>query len=243
MEKACYQTEMAGKLDACKGCPNAKTCSTKAVIEQYKGPVLAVMSGKGGVGKSTFSRNIAECLAHSGLKTALLDYDFTGPSIPKLTGCEDIISTVRISNNLFFIRESVPQENYDIVVIDTPPGIGDEHLEMIRRFANVWTVIVTTPQKMSFSDVVRQIKFCYKANISLVGIVENMKGYVCPCCKHLNKIFNECGVLAYCEEKGIQYLGYIGIINGLARKCDEGEFVEEPIFKVIANEIRKKLQI
>jgi Mrp family chromosome partitioning ATPase len=268
----------AGRSEACKGCPNASYCSDKkqtdpdiqTIGERLRaiGRIVAVMSGKGGVGKSTVTRNIAENLARGGTRVCILDLDLTGPSIPRLTGtdgsvmCEsnNVMYPVRVMENLevvsagylydqsmalssssktALIKKMLLQCDFsaDVMLVDTPPGVSDEHLGLVNFIKPGAAVIVTTPQKFSFQDVLRQIDFCRKARIRILGVVENMKGFVCDGCQHRTQVFSSCGIQSRCADAGLEYLGSIDLKISIARDSDSGLPTEEPIFAKLRNVI------
>ncbi|KII61743.1 Cytosolic Fe-S cluster assembly factor NUBP2 [Thelohanellus kitauei] len=184
--------------------------------------VLMVMSGKGGVGKSTTSVLLSLYLSENGHKVALLDLDICGPSISSFLGINEPFIT-RDDNGLmipyeyssslkclsmsFLLSRSDsaviwrgPRKNamikefcnkvawgdYDTLIIDTPPGIIDEHITLAELFygrPDVYALIVTTPHVLSIDDVTRQIKFCDRTGIKMLGIVENMTAFTCPNCQ------------------------------------------------------------
>eukprot|EP01128_Nolandella_sp_AFSM9_P005938 TRINITY_DN2971_c0_g1_i1.p1 TRINITY_DN2971_c0_g1~~TRINITY_DN2971_c0_g1_i1.p1 ORF type:complete len:325 (-),score=70.16 TRINITY_DN2971_c0_g1_i1:213-1187(-) len=269
-------SEDAGKGDACEGCPNQKICKSGAlrqpdpdvsVIAQKMKDVrtkLLVLSGKGGVGKSTFTSQLSFFLAaDEEREVGVLDVDICGPSIPKIMGCED--ETVHQSNlgwepvyvedNLavmsvgFLLSDSSqaviwrgPKKNtlikqflrdvywneLDYLVVDTPPGTSDEHLSVVNYLKESkpdGAIIITTPQEVSLLDVRKEINFCKKVNIPIIGVVENMSGFVCPKCNTETLIFAPTtgGAQKMCEEMDVPYLGAIPLDPVIARSCDEGK--------------------
>ncbi|MBN1588573.1 MAG: P-loop NTPase, partial [Pirellulales bacterium] len=182
------------------------------------GQKLLILSGKGGVGKSTVAANLATALANAGQRVGLLDIDVHGPSIPKLMGVEGArlqgneegIVPVRINANLAVMsiafllpsnREPViwrgPRKHgvirqflkdvvwgpLDYLVVDSPPGTGDEPMSIAQLVGeSAGAIIVTTPQDVAVSDVRRCVTFCGEVSLPVVGILENMSGLVCPKC-------------------------------------------------------------
>ncbi|EHA8586290.1 cytosolic Fe-S cluster assembly factor NBP35 [Cocos nucifera] len=219
------QSESAGKADACAGCPNQQICATApkgpdpdlvAIVERMatvKHKIL-VLSGKGGVGKSTFSAQVSFALADMDYQVGLLDIDICGPSIPKMLGLEgqDIHqsnlgwSPIYLESNLGVMSigfmlphpdEAViwrgPRKNglikqflkdvhwgeLDYLVVDAPPGTSDEHISIVQFLQATGidgAIIVTTPQQVSLIDVRKEISFCKKVGIRVLGVVENMSG-------------------------------------------------------------------
>jgi len=270
------QSETAGKSSACEGCPNQKICSTTpkgpdpdvAEIVERMASVkhkILVLSGKGGVGKSTFSAQLSFALAKLNSKqVGLLDVDICGPSIPKLLGLEGEQvhhsnmgwSPVYVEDNLgvmsvgFMLNNPDdaiiwrgPKKNglikqflrdvywgeLDYLVVDTPPGTSDEHLSIAQylKSTNVdGAVIITTPQEVSLMDVRKEINFCKKVGIPIIGVVENMSGFVCPKCQKETKIFAPTtgGAQKMANDMGLRFLGAIPLDPRIARACDEGRF-------------------
>lgn len=219
------KSESAGKSDACAGCPNQQICATApktadpdlVFIAERMATVkhkVLVLSGKGGVGKSTFSAQLSFALASMGYEIGLLDIDITGPSIPKMLGIEgqDIHmsnlgwSPIYVESNLAvmsiafmlphpddaviwrgprkngLIKQFLKDVNWgelDYLVLDTPPGTSDEHITMIECLKDTGidgAIIITTPQQVSLIDVRKEINFCKKVGVHVLGVVENMSG-------------------------------------------------------------------
>uniref|UniRef100_R4G860 Cytosolic Fe-S cluster assembly factor NUBP2 homolog n=1 Tax=Rhodnius prolixus TaxID=13249 RepID=R4G860_RHOPR len=224
---------------------------------------ILVLSGKGGVGKSTISVNLALGLKEKGFKVGLLDLDLCGPSIPYLLGIEnapvhqgqegwvpvytDKEQKLAVMSIAFFLNNrndsviwrgpkktsmikqflhDVYWQDIDFLVIDTPPGTSDEHITVVELVKDVCdgAILVTTPQNVSLDDVLREITFCEKTKIPIIGIVENMSGFVCPSCKDCTNIFSSGGGIALAEKKKIPFLGTLPIdptINSLFRDKKE----------------------
>ncbi|MCQ2788820.1 MAG: Mrp/NBP35 family ATP-binding protein [bacterium] len=224
---------------------------------------IVVLSGKGGVGKSTVSTNIAVSLSLKGYKVGLLDVDVHGPSIPTLLNLEDSqpisecdkIVPIDYNDNLkvisvgFMIEDltapiiwrgpaksgfikqmltDVAWGELDYLIVDCPPGTGDEPLSIIQELGeNTKTVIVTTPQKLSVVDVKKSINFCKKLNTNLLGVIENMSGFVCPHCKEVVEIFNIGGGEKMAKEMDVPFLGKIPMEIEIAQSGDSGKpFIE-----------------
>lgn len=276
------ESKEAGKAEQCKGCPNAKICSSETVIDPaiaiiqenltHFDLVIAVMSGKGGVGKSTITRNLAESFSKQKIETLILDLDLSGPSIPKLTNTDGIagieidnkIEAVRVSKYLscisvgYFIDESNIYNSstktkllknilinsnfkpFKVMLIDTPPNITDEHLGMVNYIKPTCAIIVTTPQMISFQDVVRQISFCRKTKIEIKGVIENMKDSKCKKCGMINEIFSHCGVEERCDNLGIKYFGSIPIDSSFGKLSDEGKYINNRLFDDVVEFILDK---
>uniref|UniRef100_A0A453P0I6 ArsA/GET3 Anion-transporting ATPase-like domain-containing protein n=1 Tax=Aegilops tauschii subsp. strangulata TaxID=200361 RepID=A0A453P0I6_AEGTS len=193
------QSEEAGKADSCAGCPNQQICATApkgpdpdlvAIAERMatvKHKIL-VLSGKGGVGKSTFSAQLSFALAEMDHQVGLLDIDICGPSIPKMLGLEgqDIHQNDAViwrgprKNGLIkqFLKD-VDWGEIDYLVVDAPPGTSDEHISIVQYLQATevdGAIIVTTPQQVSLIDVRKEINFCKKVGVPVLGVVENMSG-------------------------------------------------------------------
>jgi len=229
---------------------------------------ILVLSGKGGVGKSTVASQLALMLVKAGKQVGLLDVDLCGPSIPRLVGLEgkDVKKAsggwvpVYVDSSKKLACMSVgfllpdrdapviwrgPKKNamikqfledvvwgeLDYLIIDTPPGTSDEHISTIENLKNFnpdGAVIVTTPQEVSISDVRKEITFCRRIKLPILGIVENMSGYVCPHCAECTNIFSSEGGRLLAEEQNIPFLGKIPIDPQLTSSCENGvSFVEK----------------
>jgi len=219
---------------------------------------LLVLSGKGGVGKSTVAANLAAALARTGRRVGLLDVDVHGPSIPRLMGLEgqpvqgtaEDILPIRITENLSVMsmglllrseRDAViwrgPRKHgiirqflkdvawgqLDYLVVDSPPGTGDEPMSIAQLVgSSAGAVIVTTPQDLAIADVRRCIAFCGELSLPIVGIIENMSGLECPKCAHRIDLFKRGGGAALAREANIPLLGQIPIDPEVVIASDAG---------------------
>jgi len=219
---------------------------------------LLVLSGKGGVGKSTVAVNLAVALSDGGNNVGLLDVDIHGPSIPKLMGLENRqlgmegqkILPIQINESLkvmsigFLLRQDtdaviwrgplkfnairqflkdVAWGRLDYLVIDSPPGTGDEPLSVAQLVGSpAGAVIVTTPQDVAIADVRRCVSFCNKLSLPVVGIVENMSGFVCPKCGEKIDLFKSGGGEALAVEMKVPFLGRIPIDPEIVTSGDAG---------------------
>jgi Mrp family chromosome partitioning ATPase len=219
---------------------------------------LLVMSGKGGVGKSTVAANLATSLALSGKSVGLLDVDIHGPSIPKLMGLDrdrvvvhdSEIVPIEIGENLrvmsigFLLSsdadaviwrgpmkygvirqflKDVAWGPLDYLVIDAPPGTGDEPLSVAQLVGQpAGAVLVTTPQDLSVADVRRSVSFCRKVELPVVGIIENMSGLVCPHCQGMIELFKTGGGEALAQEMNVAFLGRVPIDPQIVQCGDQG---------------------
>jgi Mrp family chromosome partitioning ATPase len=246
--------------------PDPDVAGIEERMSNVKHRVL-VLSGKGGVGKSTFSAQLSHALAAREKQVGLMDVDICGPSIPKIMGLEGeqihrsnegwspvYVGDIGVMSIGFLLSnpdDAViwrgPKKNgmikqflkdvcwgeLDYLVVDTPPGTSDEHLSITQYLKSVGidgAVIITTPQEVALLDVRKEINFCKKVGIKVIGVVENMSGFVCPGCKNETKIFvpTTGGAQKMSEEMQVPFLGSIPIDPRIARSCDEGiVFMEE----------------
>jgi len=226
-------------------------------IKQIKHQIL-ILSGKGGVGKSTVAVNLAVSLAIAGRKVGLLDIDIHGPSIPKILNLEgktiqaveDVILPVEMAKNLkvmsigFLLRGSsdaviwrgpmkyqmikqflkdVQWGNLDFPIVDSPPGTGDEPLSVVQLLEKAdGAIIVTTPQEVALSDVRKCITFCRNLNLPVLGVLENMSGFVCPRCGERTDVFKSGGGEIMANEMHVRFLGRIPIDPQIVEACDSG---------------------
>ncbi len=223
---------------------------------------ILVLSGKGGVGKSTVAVNMAVALALAGKRVGLLDIDVHGPSIPKLLKLENKkieatdsgITPTGYGDNLkvmsigFLLQEQsepviwrgpmkygvikqflqdVVWGDLDFLVVDSPPGTGDEPLSvaqlLMEEGGGVHAVIITTPQELALSDVRKSINFCRTLSIPILGVVENMSGFVCPHCGNTSEIFKAGGGELMAQEMKVPFLGKVPIDPQIVEASDEGK--------------------
>lgn len=223
--------------------------------------IILILSGKGGVGKSTISAKLASHLALEGKQVGLLDVDIHGPSIPTLFGIADkklearknSLEPIRVGENLrvvsigfllqsesdaviwrgplktqmiiSFLRD-VEWGNLDYLIIDLPPGTGDESLS-ICQFLNrrAKAVIITTPQDLSVKDVQKAITFCRQLNMPVAGIIENMSGFICPNCGERVDIFKTGGGEKLARKSGVNFLGRIPVLPKIVEESDSGKIM------------------
>lgn len=238
--------------------PDPKEAVLKNQLSKIKNKIV-VLSGKGGVGKSTVATNIAVSLAMKGKSVGLLDIDFHGPSLPKLLGLEatklqaagDRIAPLHYAENLkvmsigFMLQNQddaviwrgplkmgaikqflsdVEWGSLDYLVVDSPPGTGDEPLSIIQILGSgTRSVIVTTPQDVSLSDVRKSITFCRKLGVEVIGVVENMSGFVCPKCGEQIDIFKTGGGEKMASEMNVPFLGRIPLDPKIVDSGDSGK--------------------
>jgi len=219
---------------------------------------ILVLSGKGGVGKSTVAANLAVSLSLQGFSTGLLDTDFHGPSIPRLLGLEGATLSMEngkilpaemgalkvlsidfmLSNRtdpviwrgpmkMNIIRQLLEDVNWDdpdFLVVDCPPGTGDEPLSVVQLVpAPTGAVIVTTPQDLSIDDVKRSIQFCKALELPVLGVIENMAEFICPHCGESTELFGKPGGRAMSEEMDVPFLGSLPFDRSVASSGDAGK--------------------
>ncbi|CAH7687899.1 ATP-binding protein [Phakopsora pachyrhizi] len=314
------ESKDAGQASACQGCPNQSICQSNEpgsrisvidpdinLINQRLSGVknkILVLSGKGGVGKSTFSVGLGWAFSGDGDHTALLDIDITGPSLPLMLGLSpdlhrlhststgwsplhvtEYLSVMSIGfmlpssdsaviwrgpkkNGMIkqFLKDvdwSTEQELEDLsasdrldhMIIDTPPGTTDEHLSIasyLKTTGITGAVILTTPQEVAIQDVRRIISFCRKTSINILGVVENMSGFVCSSCDGQSEIFlpTSGGAKRLCKEEGLELLGKIPLDPRIGKGCDLGQdwlsmYPDSPATKSyyqIADRIKEKIE-
>ena len=219
---------------------------------------ILVLSGKGGVGKSTVAVNLATTLAIEGYKVGLLDIDIHGPSIPKLLHIEDKLITahgenmlpVSVGDNLKVISMGLMSRDHDAaiiwrgpmkfqvikqflknvewgtldyLIIDSPPGTGDEPLSIAQLLEHPdGAIIVTTPQDVAIADVRKSISFCRSLQLPVLGVIENMSGFICPKCSEVIDIFKSGGGEQMAKEMGVPFLGRVPIDPQIVQACDAG---------------------
>ncbi len=263
-----------------QGCPSrgqeaATPCSQKLSRMSQVRHKIVVLSGKGGVGKSTVAVNLAASLAASGLKVGLLDVDIHGPSIPTMLGVESakvegddkghypveshgikVMSIgfllphpdnpvvwrgpVKMGVIKQFVEETVWGE-LDCLVIDSPPGTGDEPLTVCQVVEGLdGAVIVTTPQKVAAVDVRKSISFCNQLKLPVLGVVENMSGFACPHCGEITQILPAGGGREMALDMQVPFLGAIPMDPVVALSGDAGEaFVSAHGASAVAEKIRE----
>ncbi|MBF0200566.1 MAG: Mrp/NBP35 family ATP-binding protein [Desulfamplus sp.] len=245
---------------------------------------IFVLSGKGGVGKSSVSVNLAASLSEKGYKTGLMDVDLHGPSIAHMMGITDLLD---LSPNQLLLPKSIGKNlkvvsiqalmqdkdqaiiwrgpaktgmikqfvgsvewgELDFLVIDAPPGTGDEPISVVQTIPEAKAVIVTTPQEVALADVRKSISFCRTVKIETLGIVENMGPFQCPHCNQVIELFKSGGGEATAKKEGLKFLGSIPFDTGVVNSGDNGtpmvlqdkDSVFSKAFEKIVENITKQL--
>jgi len=237
--------------------------------------LIAVASGKGGVGKSTLSTNLAVAMRRQGRSVGLVDADIYGPSQPRLLGVEGVkpeaegkkIYPVTGAGDVPFLSmgqlaapgqaiawrgpmagqalsQLVDARWGDVreLIVDMPPGTGDIQLSMIQKHKPVGALIVSTPQDLALMDAARAIGFFNQAQVPIIGIVENMAGYVCPHCGEVSDPFGSGGAEATAAEMGIPFLGRIPLDIAVRLASDAGTppaLGDDPVANAFADIARR----
>jgi Mrp family chromosome partitioning ATPase len=217
-----------------------------------------VMSGKGGVGKTSVAANLAMALSRQGARVGLMDVDLHGPDIPRILGLKGVleasvdgrINPKPYSENLEVISvgsmagdpdkaviwrgplklqvvrqfiSGVVWGMLDYLIIDSPPGTGDEPLTVVQSIPDAKAIIVTMPQEMSLDDVRKSINFCKTVKMEVLGLIENMSGFVCPHCGKSIDLFGTGGGFRTAMTMGIPFLGRIPLDAKMVKCADAGE--------------------
>ncbi len=218
---------------------------------------IAVLSGKGGTGKTTVTVNLAQTLSDMGYKVGILDADITGPNVPLMLGVEDLQMTtednkivpveagkIKIVSIEFLLQDKtkaviwrgpmkikalkqlladVNWGELDFLIVDLPPGSSDEPLSIVQTIKDLdGMVIVTTPQAVSLLDVTKSINFAQETKVPILGIIENMSGFVCPHCDEITYIFKKDGGKNKAEQLNLDFLGTIPLISQICEAGDSG---------------------
>ncbi len=229
----------------------------KKRLKGFKNKIL-VLSGKGGVGKSTIAAYLSVGLAKKGLQVGLMDVDLHGPSIPRLLGLKGSIQSsaeskkgiplkylpnmevmsiesllgdkdtatiwrgpLKIGVIKQFISD-IDWSNLDYLVIDCPPGTGDEPLTIAQVIPDTKAIIVTTPQEISLADVRKSINFCHQVKMKILGLVENMSGLKCPYCGKTIDLFKTDGGMITAKKAGLTLLGSLPLEPDIVLEGDNG---------------------
>ncbi|MDY6965188.1 MAG: Mrp/NBP35 family ATP-binding protein [Halobacteriota archaeon] len=281
--------------EKCESCSTAETCTDpkketlmqdKAVLDRLskiKNKIM-VMSGKGGVGKTTVAVNLALALAAKGLTVGLMDADIHGPNVPKMLGIDKMLPSVsdgkilpvmvpprlKVISMAFLLPDTdapviwrgpmkmtairqfladVEWGELDYMIIDLPPGTGDEPLSVAQLIPDIdGSIIVTTPQDVALLDSRKTVNFARQLKTPIIGIVENMSGFVCPKCGEKIDLFKVGGGKRAAEDMGVPFLGAVPIDPKIVEDADSGKpFILDrsdasESFEKIADKVREVAQ-
>jgi Mrp family chromosome partitioning ATPase len=235
--------------------------AVNASLGKIKNKIL-VMSGKGGVGKTSTSVNLSIALADKGYRVGIIDVDLHGPDIPRMLGLEGTpqvnenkkLNPISYSETLkaISIESFTPNKddaiiwrgplkfsaikqfigdidwgNLDFLVIDAPPGTGDEPLTVAQTISDAKAIIVTTPQEVALADVRKSINFCKTVKMEIFGLIENMSGFSCPHCGEMIELFGTGGGEKTANQMGIPFLGRIPFDPQMVACGDSGVCYQE----------------
>lgn len=251
-----------------------KDMQLENVLGKIKNKLL-VMSGKGGVGKSSVAANLAVLLADKGYKVGLMDIDVHGPSIAKIMGIKGLLEVdaekqlakpaeygknLKIVSMQSFMRDAdqaviwrgpaksgmiqqfittVDWGELDFLIMDAPPGTGDEPLTIIQTVKDARAVVVTTPQDVALADVRKSINFCKTVEMDILGLIENMGPFKCPHCNEEIAVFKKGGGKQTAIDMGIRFLGSLPYDFEVVHSGDSGNPV---ITKDKSNHYTKALE-
>ena len=281
-------------MSSCSSCsggggqhgPNAAALLQDTLISSTLNKIqhkLFIMSGKGGVGKSSVTVNTAAALASRGFSVGILDVDIHGPSVPRLLNLAGqveaerggLLNPVRYNGRLAVIsmdsllrdrdsailwrgpkktaaiRQFISDVNWgelDFLLIDSPPGTGDEHMTVLKTIPEALCIVVTTPQEISLADVRKALNFLQYAKANVLGVVENMSGLHCPHCHQEIAVFKKGGGRLLAKQYGIPFLGGVALDPATVAAADkgipvvflEGDFPAKQGFLELADTIAQK---
>ncbi|MBW1835779.1 MAG: Mrp/NBP35 family ATP-binding protein [Deltaproteobacteria bacterium] len=245
--------------------------AVKVSLQKIKHKFM-IMSGKGGVGKTSMSVNLALGLAKKGFKVGIMDVDMHGPDIPRMLGLEGMLDLsenqklrpMRYSENLSAVSIEALTQNkddaiiwrgpikysairqfiadvewgeIDYLIIDSPPGTGDEPLTIAQIISDAKAIIVTTPQEVALADVRKSINFCKTVKMEIFGLIENMSGFACPHCGEMVDLFGSGGGEKTAVAMGVNFLGRIPFDQNVVACGDAGisyqeKYADSPVTKV-----------
>lgn len=251
-------------VEAAQKQQNTKTKQDAAVDESLKKikNKYIVLSGKGGVGKTSTSVNLSMALANKGFKVGIMDVDLHGPDVPRMLGLKGMLdlsknnklNPIQYSDNLKVvsiesmiaskddaiiwrgplkysaIRQFIGEVEWgelDFLIIDSPPGTGDEPLTVAQTIHDAKAIIVTTPQEVSLADVRKSISFCRTVKMDILGLIENMSGFSCPHCNKMVDLFGSGGGEKTAGTAGIPFLGRIPFDPNVVSCGDNGVSIQE----------------
>lgn len=275
--KACATCDLAKKEQ--KSAEDVALCRT---LRQIRHKIL-VMSGKGGVGKSSVAVALALALARRGYRVGLMDVDIHGPNVLRMLGLKEafdlqhaqfdlppelfhhlkVISIEAVMKNREIaviwrgplkhqlIRQFLTDIQWgelDYLVIDAPPGTGDEPMSVAQTIPEAKALIITTPQEISLADVRKSLNFCQKVNLDILGLVENMSGYVCPHCGKEVPLFKKGGGQKTAQAYKVPLVGTLPFDPQMVEAADEGRLLElteenSPFFRALKPMVNYLVQV
>jgi len=254
---AALQAELERAVGGAEGVSEVRIAMmAERVAERMERRIIAIGSGKGGVGKSTLTANLAVALARMGRRVGVVDADIYGPSQtmlldtadarPEARGEQLVPVTSRHGVAMLSMGQLMPPGKAiawrgpmagkalaqmmeaqwgeaELLLVDLPPGTGDVQLTMIQRFRPAGAIVVSTPQDLSLIDATRAIDLFRQVEVPVIGIVENMAGYVCPHCGELSDPFGSGGAQAAAEALGERFLGRVPLSREVRAASDAGQ--------------------
>jgi len=254
----------------------------KGSLQKIKNKFI-VMSGKGGVGKTSTSVNLAIALSEKGFKVGLMDVDLHGPDVPRMLGLSGMLdlnpnrklNPMKYSENLATvsiesltpnkddaviwrgpikysaIRQFIADVEWgelDFLIIDSPPGTGDEPLTIAQTMPDAKAIIVTTPQEVSLADVRKSINFCKTVKMEIFGLIENMSGLECPHCGKMIELFGSGGGEKTAADAGINFIGRIPfdlnmVTAGDSGTCFQKKYADSPVTLAFGNIAEKMAKL
>ena len=280
----CHDTDCSAKKQNKDESPQeyADRRKLQATLCRIKHKIL-ILSGKGGVGKSTVAVNLAVALMLAGQRVGLLDVDIHGPSVPTMLGLENqslkggpdglfpvelermkVMSIGLMLQNpddaviwrgpmkMGVIKQfltDVQWGDLDYLIVDVPPGTGDEPLSICQLIKPLdGAVIVTTPQRVAAVDVRKSISFCRRLDVTVLGVIENMSGFICPKCGEVTQIFPEGGGKKIASDMQVPFLGAIPMEQAIAQASDTGlafinYYTASPTIKIMQDILNKIIDV
>lgn len=253
----CPHSTLTGGSGQCGGGADPQEKAIASTVAKIRN-TLFIMSGKGGVGKSSVTVNLAVALQMRGYRVGILDIDLHGPSVPRLLGLSStlradpetgMILPAQVGNGLEVvsmdalledrdqaivwrgpmksqaIRQFLSEVEWgelDFLLVDSPPGTGDEHMTVLKSIPVVQSIVVTTPQEISLADVRKAINFLQGIDAKILGLIENMSGLFCPNCGTEINLFKKGGGRELAEKLGLRFLGAIPLDPATVVAADLG---------------------
>ena len=275
-QRAALEGRLSVALAAVAGVSDVRIAMTADRVERR---IVAIGSGKGGVGKSTVAANLAVALARAGRRVGLVDADIYGPSLPRIMGHDGrpelidrrIVPVDAHGVKMLSIGQLVEPgralawrgpmiasalgqlmegdwDECELMIVDLPPGTGDIQMSLIQKWKPAGAVIVSTPQDLALIDATRAIDLFRKMDVPILGLVENMSGYVCPSCGEVSDPFGAGGAEAAAKVMAIPFLGRIPLTLSIRRASDAGtppatgEGAEAEAFAAIASRLMERIE-